>query len=330
MEEVMTGPWIKLWRNTLADEKVAFLMRRYGHEIFTLWVGILSQAEEGVLMMDEDVFADLVQIEEKRYLELRGILLKRGMVIENEAGRLEIPNWDEYQTGESTERVRAYRERKKAEALQKRPCNEMKRVEVEEEVELEEEKNSHTPRENETEPSPDPVPLDTLPGSEYSKALYLAWSKLEDKVYQPPNEIHWLNSTFPKSRPHFRGIHSSDVLQAIANFGEILTAPPGKYFWNQRVSFEAWSERHLSRFLPANFKPDDYLVRESKAPRREEPYRQPLVSTYEPIPEENFRPPTEEEQAEVARMMEAAAEKSPAGAMLGRALVLHAHKRQSA
>lgn len=315
----MTGPWIKLWRSTLADEKVAFLMRRYGHEIFTLWIGLLTQSEEGVLTMDEDVFADLVQIEEKRFGELRGILIKRGMVIENDSGYLEIPNWDEYQTGESTERVRAYRERRKAETLQKRPCNEEKRTATEMErveVEVEEEKNSHTPRASEAHTDP----VVAVPGSEYPKILFAAWSNLGEKVYQPPNEIHFLNAAYPKSRPRFHGIHSSDVLQAIANFGEILAAPSGKYFWNQRVTFEIFMERHLERFLPANYKPDDFLLRDGRGYKREDPPRQGIVSTYEPIPEENLRQPTEAEKAEVERMMQEAAMSSPAGAMLSRVL----------
>ncbi|MCX7024586.1 MAG: phage replisome organizer N-terminal domain-containing protein, partial [Spirochaetes bacterium] len=109
----MKGPWVKLWRNVFADEVVSFCMRRYGHETAIMWIGILSQADDGVLLMDEDVFADLIQIEENRYRELRGILIKRGLIIENEQGLLEVPNWNEYQTGQSTERARACRERRK-------------------------------------------------------------------------------------------------------------------------------------------------------------------------------------------------------------------------
>jgi hypothetical protein len=203
-----------------------------------------------------------------------------------------------------------------------------KKIHLEEDP-SEEEKNSHTPPASDPEPNPEPAPVVEVPGSEYPRALLAAWAKLGEKAYQPPNEIHFLSSTYPKSRPRFAGIHSRDVIQAIANFGEILAAPPGRYFWNQRVSFELFMDRHLERFLPANFKPDDFLKREDKSPRRWEPERAPLVETYEPIPEENLRPATEEEQAEVARMMREAAESSPAGALLGRALGLHAHRKEA-
>jgi len=105
----MKNPWVKLWRNTLNDEKVAFLMRRYGHECLTFWIGLLTKADEGVLLMDEDMFADLCLLEEKRYNELRDVFVKRGLVSIDDAGHMVVVNWDEYQVGESTERVRRFR-----------------------------------------------------------------------------------------------------------------------------------------------------------------------------------------------------------------------------
>lgn len=125
----MKNPWVKLWRNTLNDEKVAFLMRRYGHECLTFWVGLLTKADDGVLLMDEDMFADLCLLEEKRYRELRDVFVKRGLVAIDEAGRMVVVNWDEYQTGESSERVRRFREAQRAKAQAtgsfnpETPCN---------------------------------------------------------------------------------------------------------------------------------------------------------------------------------------------------------------
>lgn len=112
----MKNPWVKLWRNTLNDEKVAFLMRRYGHECLTFWVGILTKADEGVLLMDEDMFADLCLLEDKRYQELRDVFVKRGLVAIDADGHMVVVNWDEYQTGESTERVRRFRDAQRAKA----------------------------------------------------------------------------------------------------------------------------------------------------------------------------------------------------------------------
>jgi len=110
----MKNPWVKLWRNTLNDEKVAFLMRRYGHECLTFWVGLLTKAEDGVLLMDEDMFADLCLLEDKRFQELRDVFVKRGLVALNADGHLVVVNWDEYQVGESTERVRRFRDAQRA------------------------------------------------------------------------------------------------------------------------------------------------------------------------------------------------------------------------
>lgn len=112
----MKNPWVKLWRNTLNDEKIAFLMRRYGHECLTFWVGLLTKADDGVLLMDEDMFADLCLLEDKRYQELRDVFIKRGLVALDADGHMVVVNWDEYQTGESTERVRRFRDAQRGKA----------------------------------------------------------------------------------------------------------------------------------------------------------------------------------------------------------------------
>lgn len=109
----MKNPWIKLWRNTLSDEKLSFLIRRYGHECSTFWVALLTKCEDGVLLLDEDVFADLCFMEDKRYQEIRKVFIARGMVAQDDDGRLVVVNWDEYQTGESTDRVRRFRDRQR-------------------------------------------------------------------------------------------------------------------------------------------------------------------------------------------------------------------------
>jgi len=109
----MKNPWIKLWRNLLNDEKISFIIRRYGHDCITFWIGVLTKCEDGLLLEDEDVFADLCMLEETRYKEIRGIFLKRGL-LEEEDGVLRVVNWSEYQVGESTERSRKYRAAQKA------------------------------------------------------------------------------------------------------------------------------------------------------------------------------------------------------------------------
>lgn len=77
---------------------------------------MLTKCEDGVLVMDEEIFADLCLLEAKRYEEIRGIFLKRGLVTEDDMHRLVVVNWGEYQVGESTERVRRFREKQRGEA----------------------------------------------------------------------------------------------------------------------------------------------------------------------------------------------------------------------
>lgn len=137
----MKNPWIKLYRTVLNDEKISFILRRYGHECLTFWIGMLTKCDDGVLSMDEDMFADLCLLETKRYEEIRDVFLKRGLVELTEEGQLAVVNWDEYQVGESTKRVRNYRQRQCN--GNETPCNahetEMERLEGEEEEEGEKE-----------------------------------------------------------------------------------------------------------------------------------------------------------------------------------------------
>lgn len=110
----MKNPWIKLYRNVLNDEKVAFILRRYGHDCLTFWVGLLTKCEDGVLTMDEEIFADLCLLETKRYEEIRAVFQKRGLIDLDEQGRVVVANWAEYQQSESSERVRRFRDAKRS------------------------------------------------------------------------------------------------------------------------------------------------------------------------------------------------------------------------
>lgn len=156
----MKAPWVKLWRTTSTDEKLRFLVRRYGHECMTYWVALLTQCDDGVLTLEDEIMADLCIIEDSRFQELKGIFVKYGLIEVSGAQTL-LPKWDEYQLSESTERVRAYRERKKAEALQKRPCNGDVTVDGDVDREGEEEKEKENSPGHEPKPeTPEGSPLD--------------------------------------------------------------------------------------------------------------------------------------------------------------------------
>jgi hypothetical protein len=133
----MKNPWVKLWRNVLNDEKVSFIIRRYGHDCLTFWIGLLTKCEDGTLEMDEEIFADLCLLETKRYEEIRGVFIKRGLVELDDNGLMVVCNWDEYQVGESTKRVRRFRDIHRN--ADETPCNadetQMERSEGEGELE---------------------------------------------------------------------------------------------------------------------------------------------------------------------------------------------------
>jgi len=78
-------------------------------------------------------------------------------------------------------------------------------------------------------PDPHPVAPDCPPPppgtmAEYPKQVHEAWAKLGPKALQPPSLLHFLNATWPRLSPIFRGIHSSDILAAIANYTRLQTA----------------------------------------------------------------------------------------------------------
>ncbi len=104
---------------------------------------------------------------------------------------------------------------------------------------------------------------------EYSRMIFKAWTALGDRAIQPASDIHFATVLWQKVRPCFVGIHSDSVLAAIQNFASIVTAAPGKYYWNRKVTIEKWATEHLTRFLPDNFKESDFLIGASPTQERE-------------------------------------------------------------
>jgi len=211
--------WIKLDRNVLNDEKISFIMRRYGHECLTFWMAMLTKSENGVLLMDEDIFADQCLLETKRYEEIRDVFIKRGLVSVDDEGRLCVIKWDEYQVGESTERVRRYREKGKNidETLQKRECNvtetPMERDETKvERTELELELELELDKEGEERASATPTPADYVQDEEGTEA-------------NPPIGCFDPVQGDGKATP---AMVVQDWFSALSVFGNIQATPPPK------------------------------------------------------------------------------------------------------
>jgi hypothetical protein len=98
--------------------------------------------------------------------------------------------------------------------------------------------------------------------TEYQRLVREAWAELGDKVYPPPDPVKFAMSSWSKLSPAFRGVHSDDVLAAIRNFGGVVNGPEGKFYWKARIGIEKWAESHLDKFLPANFREEDFYTRE--------------------------------------------------------------------
>ena len=127
-------------------------------------------------------------------------------------------------------------------------------IEIEKEIDIE-----RTTRAPIIEPIPEAPRL-----SEYQSLIREEWENLGGKVYPAPDPIRFASVSWRDIAPCIKGIHSDEVLQAIRNFGTILSAPEGKYYWTQRITIGQFFARHLERFLPGNFNPRDFETRKKE------------------------------------------------------------------
>lgn len=156
----MDRPWVKLWSKTIDDEKIRFVIKRYGHDCWTVFTAMLMKSKNGVLELDQEVFADSLFIEEARFQEIKKILSKYDLICIDEEGRPFLPKWDLYQGTQdeieairfaNSQRQKRFRESKKSSNVTDNvtvttgnvsialPVTLSNAIELEGEVELEEE-----------------------------------------------------------------------------------------------------------------------------------------------------------------------------------------------
>ena len=104
-------PWVKLATGYLRDEKIHFIIKKYGHDTMVVWTGLLTECRRGVLEMDEEIFAEICVMDMQRFTEIKKTLMRFGLVTQCNGEKLKIANWDKYQFSDSYERVKAHRER---------------------------------------------------------------------------------------------------------------------------------------------------------------------------------------------------------------------------
>lgn len=104
-------PWVKIRSGFLRDEKIHFIIKKYGHDCIVFWTGLLTECRRGVLEMPEEVFAEICIMDIQRFEEIKKVFIKFELVTVCNDGKLTIKNWAKYQYSESYERVKAHRER---------------------------------------------------------------------------------------------------------------------------------------------------------------------------------------------------------------------------
>jgi hypothetical protein len=108
----------------------------------------------------------------------------------------------------------------------------------------------------------DSIESETLPEDAHAnlgKLIFDKWQSLGDKAIQPASFLAFAGKYSQDISPHIRGIHSDLVLRAIDNFRAVATAPPGTYYWSQKITLRAFFEKHLEKFLPGNFDLQDFV-----------------------------------------------------------------------
>lgn len=95
----------------------------------------------------------------------------------------------------------------------------------------------------------------------YPELVYNAWAALGSHVWQPGSLWTFQSKWGQDISRNIKGIHSNDVLAALANLKSIYDAPPGTYYWDMKIGIQAFFEKHLEKFLPGNFDPADFKKR---------------------------------------------------------------------
>jgi len=107
---ILKGPWVKLWRNILTDEKLKVLIEDHGDKAFRVWITLLARCEDGMVFDDRRILESITQTKGQKLEALLSDMQTLDMIrLENK--QIIIVKWKEHQEGTSTHRTRAFRER---------------------------------------------------------------------------------------------------------------------------------------------------------------------------------------------------------------------------
>ena len=110
-------------------------------------------------------------------------------------------------------------------------------------------------REEVQEPTQEPM---TFGPDAYARKILETWKTIPG-VPDPGDYFRFINLHMRRILPFTAGIHSNDVIKAMQNLGEVI-ALGDESWWKARPGIIQFFEKHLDRFLPANFQLDDYAA----------------------------------------------------------------------
>ena len=107
----MKGPWVKVWRKVLTDEKLALVTELHGDKAFRVWMTLLLRSEDGKVLETRQLLSSLVKTKRPTLDRILETMSEVGMIEISGEGQIIIPKWNAYQECDSVKRVRRYRER---------------------------------------------------------------------------------------------------------------------------------------------------------------------------------------------------------------------------
>ena len=88
--------------------------------------------------------------------------------------------------------------------------------------------------------------------------LYTAWMKTPGTA--DPGLFRFCQITARKLIPLFSGLTAEQVFKAVENYQDALSRPT---WWTTSPGIVQWAEKHIDRFLPGNYNPDEYRKEET-------------------------------------------------------------------
>lgn len=253
----MIGPWFKCSRDVVSSPSMRLMIHEHGHEAATLWVMLLSLADDGHVTESIEELSFCLSLGAQKVEAILSALHKRGFL--SSLNPIEIAS-KSLHSDTSRERVKRFRAKHKPDVT---PCNVTCNGDVtddvtlhvtgrEKEREIERKKDIHTDAcaHGEFQEDEQESPQEEEAPPEYGRVVYDAIFSHPGWKLKPPQLFLGWSAVWGRIRPFLSGYHSDDVFYAIKAYGDIR-ANPSEYWWRGDVGVETFFTKHLSRFVPS-------------------------------------------------------------------------------